>query len=149
VAGVRLQRDTPIALKFGFLIAVIGIKSFRKPIVKIDSTTSTQPDSLTTGVTRTQQDGPTSTASTAQGAATTAQAATSSGGDANVSLSGLSSDLRNLAASGSADIDTAHVEAIKAAISNGTLTIDPGKIADGVLETTRSLLQTRAPATGD
>ena len=110
--------------------------------MKIDSTTNTQPDSLTNGATRTQQDSLTP-------AATTAQAATGSGGDANVSLSGLSSDLRNLAASGSADIDTAHVESIKAAIQNGTLTIDPGKIADGVLETTRSLLQTRAPATGN
>jgi negative regulator of flagellin synthesis FlgM len=117
--------------------------------VKIDSTTNTQPDSLTNGATRTQQDSLTPAATTAQGAASTAQAATGSGGDANVSLSGLSSDLRNLAASGSADIDTAHVESIKAAIQNGTLTIDPGKIADGVLETTRSLLQTRAPATGN
>ena len=117
--------------------------------MKIDSTTNTKPDSLTNGATRTQQDGQTPAATTAQGAASTAQAATSSGGDANVSLSGLSSGLRNLAASGSADIDTAHVESIKAAIQNGTLTIDPGKIADGVLETTRSLLQTTAPATGN
>jgi negative regulator of flagellin synthesis FlgM len=117
--------------------------------VKIDSTTNTKLDSLTNGATRAQQDGQTPAASTAQGAAPTAQAATGSGGDANVSLSGLSSDLRNLAASGSADIDTAHVASIKAAIQNGTLTIDPGKIADGVLETTRSLLQTRAPATGN
>jgi negative regulator of flagellin synthesis FlgM len=117
--------------------------------VKIDSTTNNKLDSLTNGATRTQQDGQTPAASTAQGAASTAQAATGSGGDANVSLSGLSSDLRNLAASGSADIDTAHVASIKAAIQNGTLTIDPGKIADGVLETTRNLLQTRAPATGN
>jgi negative regulator of flagellin synthesis FlgM len=117
--------------------------------VKIDSTTHTQTDSLTNGATRTQQDSSTSAANTASSAATTAQAATGSGGDANVSLSGLSSGLRNLAASGSSDIDTAHVESIKAAIANGTLTIDPGKIADGVLETTRSLLQTRAPATGN
>jgi negative regulator of flagellin synthesis FlgM len=138
-----------LALKFGFLIAVKGIKSSRKPIVKIDSSTNTKPDGLTSGATRTQQDVSTPAASPAQGASTSAQAATSSGGDANVSLSGLSSDLRNLATSGSADIDTAHVESIKAAIKNGTLTIDPGKIADGVLETTRSLLQTRAPATGN
>ena len=117
--------------------------------MKIDSTTNTKLDSLTNSATRAQQDGQTPAATTAQGAASTAQAATGSGGDANVSLSGLSSDLRSLAASGSADIDTAHVESIKAAIKNGTLTIDPGKIADGVLETTRSLLQTRAPATGN
>jgi negative regulator of flagellin synthesis FlgM len=117
--------------------------------VKIDSTTNTQPDSLTGSATRAQQESLAPAATTAQGAETTAQAATSSGGDANVSLSGLSSNLRSLAASGSADIDTAHVESIKAAIKNGTLTIDPGKIADGVLETTRGLLQTRAPATGN
>ncbi|WP_144162248.1 flagellar biosynthesis anti-sigma factor FlgM [Paraburkholderia sp. BCC1885] len=118
--------------------------------MKIDSTTNSKPDSLTNGATRPQQDSLTPAANAAQSAATTAQAATgSAGGDSNVSLSGLSSDLRNLATSGSADIDTAHVESIKAAIKSGTLTIDPGKIADGVLETTRSLLQTRAPATGD
>lgn len=117
--------------------------------MKIDSTTSTKPDSLKGSATRAQQDSLAPAATAAQGAGSTAQAATSSGGDANVSLSGLSSDLRNLAASGSADIDTAHVESIKAAIKNGTLSIDPGKIADGVLETTRSLLQTRAPATGN
>jgi negative regulator of flagellin synthesis FlgM len=118
--------------------------------VKIDSTNSnTKPDSLTGNATRTQQDSLAPAAPAAQSAGTTAPAATGSGGDANVSLSGLSSDLRQLATSGSADIDTAHVESIKQAIQNGTLTIDPGKIADGVLETTRSLLQTRAPATGN
>ena len=118
--------------------------------MKIDSTTNSMPDSLTgSAATRTQQDSSAPAASTAQSAATTAQAATGSGGDANVSLSGLSSDLRSLAASGSADIDTAHVDSIKQAIKNGTLTIDPGKIADGVLDTTRSLLQTRAPAPGN
>jgi negative regulator of flagellin synthesis FlgM len=117
--------------------------------VKIDSTTNTKLDSLTGGASRAQQDGSAPAATSAQGANTSAQAASTSSGGANVSLSGLSSDLRNLAASGSADIDIAHVESIKAAIKNGTLTIDPGKIADGVLDTTRSLLQTRAPATGN
>jgi negative regulator of flagellin synthesis FlgM len=117
--------------------------------VKIDSTTNTKLDTLTGGATRTQQEGSAPAATSAQGVTPSAQATTSSGGDANVSLSGLSSDLRNQAASGSGDINTAHVESIKAAIQNGTLTIDPGKIADGVLETTRSLLQTRAPATGN
>ena len=117
--------------------------------MKIDSTTHTTLNSLTGGATRTQQDGSAPAASSAQDTSTSAPATSSSGGDANVSLSGLSSDLRTSAASGSSDIDTAHVESIKAAIKNGTLTIDPGKIADGVLETTRSLLQTRAPATGN
>jgi negative regulator of flagellin synthesis FlgM len=117
--------------------------------VKIDSTTNTKPDSRTGSATRAQPESSAPAATSAQSASSSAQTASSSGGDASVSLSGLSSDLRNLAASGSADIDTAHVESIKAAIKNGTLTIDPGKIADGVLETTRSLLQTRAPATGN
>ncbi|RFU47502.1 flagellar biosynthesis anti-sigma factor FlgM [Paraburkholderia sp. DHOC27] len=118
--------------------------------MKIDSNTNTQLDSLTSSASRAaQQEGSAPAAASAQGASNSAQAASTSGGDASVSLSGLSSNLRSLAASGSADIDTAHVESIKAAIKNGTLTIDPGKIADGVLDTTRSLLQTRAPATGN
>ncbi|HXZ06866.1 MAG TPA: flagellar biosynthesis anti-sigma factor FlgM [Paraburkholderia sp.] len=115
--------------------------------MKIDSTTNSKLDSLKGGVGRTQQDGSAPAATSAQGAAASAQgAAGGNGGDANVSLSGLSSELRSLSASGAADIDTAHVESIKQAIQNGTLTIDPGKIADGVLETTRSLLQTRSPS---
>lgn len=117
--------------------------------MKIDSTTNSQLDSLASGATRTQQDNSAPAASTAPSASTTAQTASTSGGDANVSLSGLSTDLRSQSASGSGDIDHAHVASIKAAIQNGTLTIDPSKIADGVLDTTRSLLQTRAPATGN
>lgn len=70
-----------------------------------------------------------------------AGAAGSPAGDASVSLSGLSSQLRSLAASGAADIDVAQVESIKQAIKDGTLSIDTGKIADGILETARNLLQ--------
>ena len=62
-------------------------------------------------------------------------------GDANVNLSGLSSALRSLAASGEADIDVGQVEAIRQALREGTLAIDPGKIADGVLQTAHSLLK--------
>jgi negative regulator of flagellin synthesis FlgM len=69
-----------------------------------------------------------------------------SGGDANVNLSALSSHLRSLAASGAADIDVAQVEAIKQAIKNGTLTVDTGKIANGILETARGLLQQPRPS---
>jgi negative regulator of flagellin synthesis FlgM len=108
--------------------------------VKVDSTNRNGARSLQAGVTRTQQ-GDSASATSAGGAASTAPATTSAGSDANVSLSGLSSTLRSLAASGTADIDTAHVESIKEAIRNGTLQIDTGKIADGVLETARSLLQ--------
>jgi negative regulator of flagellin synthesis FlgM len=128
------------------LIAVIKVKSFRKPIVKIDSTPTSQLPDLKSGVTRTQQDSAAQSGATAQTSQATTQGAGSSVGDANVSLSGLSSDLRNLATSGSADIDTAQVESIKQAIQNGTLQIDPGKIADGILETTRSLLQSQQPS---
>ncbi|AOK28145.1 flagellar biosynthesis anti-sigma factor FlgM [Burkholderia singularis] len=62
-------------------------------------------------------------------------------GDANVSLSGLSSTLRSLAASGNADIDVAQVESIREAIRNGTLSIDTSRIADGILQTARELLK--------
>jgi flagellar biosynthesis anti-sigma factor FlgM len=55
----------------------------------------------------------------------------------------------SVAASGSADIDTAHVESIKQAIKDGTLQIDSGKIADGVLSTARELLQNKSSSTGN
>jgi negative regulator of flagellin synthesis FlgM len=116
--------------------------------VKIDSTTSNGSNTLQDSVARAQQNesaAPASTGSTTS-AASTQTASANAGGDANVSLSGLSSSLRSLAASGSADIDTAQVESIKNAIRNGTLQIDTGKIADGVLQTARDLL---APASGN
>ncbi|MEA3118688.1 MAG: negative regulator of flagellin synthesis FlgM [Paraburkholderia sp.] len=75
----------------------------------------------------------------------TAGPSSGASGDANVNLSALSSHLRSLAASGSADIDAAQVESIKQAIKDGTLTVDTGKIADGILETARGLLQQRRP----
>jgi negative regulator of flagellin synthesis FlgM len=116
--------------------------------VKVNSTPSNGTRSLQDSVTRTQQGESAGTASA--GGATTSAAAPatsgSTGGDANVNLSALSSSLRSLAASGAADIDTAHVESIKNAIRNGTLQIDTGKIADGVLETARNLLK---PAAGN
>jgi negative regulator of flagellin synthesis FlgM len=117
--------------------------------VKIDSTTNSSLSSLQDGAQRTQQgqqsEGATAAASTAS--KTPAQGAGGSAGDANVNLSGLSSSLRSLAASGSADIDVGQVESIKQAIKDGTLTIDTSKIADGVLETARGLLQ-KNPSTG-
>jgi negative regulator of flagellin synthesis FlgM len=116
--------------------------------VKVDSSTRnsvalTQGDS--TGA---ASAGATSSAAAASNTSGAGAASTSgaSQGDASVSLSSLSSSLRSLAASGSADIDTAHVESIKAAIRNGTLQIDAGKIADGVIETARSLMK---PASGN
>ncbi|WP_179405435.1 flagellar biosynthesis anti-sigma factor FlgM [Burkholderia guangdongensis] len=104
--------------------------------MKVDSTSSSAQTLTNTsaGTTRAQP-----------GAAPAADARTNTpgttGGDASVNLSGLSAQLRSLAASGAADIDTGLVQSIKDALKNGTLSIDPSKIADGVLNTARELLQ--------
>ncbi|WP_233803930.1 flagellar biosynthesis anti-sigma factor FlgM [Paraburkholderia sp. HP33-1] len=119
--------------------------------MKVDPTTSSNLASLKDALSRSQQSGEaTSAASATQGTTSAAApAASSTSGDTNVSLSGLSQHLRSLAASGSADIDTAHVESIKQAIKSGTLQIDSGKIADGVLQTARDLLQNKTSSTGN
>jgi negative regulator of flagellin synthesis FlgM len=57
-----------------------------------------------------------------------------------VSLSSMSA----LHTAKTSDIDTAKVEAIKAALRDGSYKIDSGKIADGMIGTARDLLQTRA-----
>jgi negative regulator of flagellin synthesis FlgM len=119
--------------------------------VKVDPTTSSNLASLKDALSRSQQSGEaTPAASATQGTTSTAApGASSASGDTSVSLSGLSQHLRSLAASGSADIDTAHVESIKQAIKDGTLQIDSGKIADGVLQTARDLLQNKTSSTGN
>ncbi|MBB5400616.1 negative regulator of flagellin synthesis FlgM [Paraburkholderia youngii] len=118
--------------------------------MKVDPTTSSNLPSLKDALSRSQQSGEATPATSAtQGATgTAAPAAGSASGDTSVSLSGLSQHLRSLAASGSADIDTAHVESIKQAIKDGTLQIDSGKIADGVLQTARDLLRNKTSSTG-
>lgn len=114
--------------------------------MKINASTSNDTRSLQDGLPRAAQ-GSTNSAATDAATAASAQSAASSTVDsttddsANVSLSSVSSSLRSLAASGSSDIDAAKVESIKDAISNGTLQIDTGKIADGVLDMARSLIQ--------
>jgi negative regulator of flagellin synthesis FlgM len=118
--------------------------------VKIHTSTRNDARSLQDGAARAQQGETAGAASTSGAGGTTSGAAsstpvTSSGGDANVSLSSLSSSLRSLAASGAADIDMGQVQSIKDAIKNGTLQIDTGKIADGIIETARGLLK---PASG-
>jgi negative regulator of flagellin synthesis FlgM len=112
--------------------------------VKVDSTTTSSLTSPKGGVQGTRAGGQ----ATAGAAATRGGAASSAPntGDASVSLSGLSAQLRSLAASGEADIDVAHVESIKQAIADGTLTMDANKIADGILATARDLLKN--PSTG-
>jgi len=114
--------------------------------VKIDSGNSNGTRALQDSAARTQQGDSAGAASAGAGTTSGASAATGAEGDANVSLSSLSSSLRSLAASGSADIDMDHVNAIKAALSNGTLQIDTSKIADGVLETARGLLKPTSAA---
>jgi negative regulator of flagellin synthesis FlgM len=113
--------------------------------VKVDSTTNSNLSAPKGGVQRAQQ-GDAASAAPSGASSAPVQNAGGGAGDANVSLSGLSSQLRSLAASGAADIDVSHVESIKQAIKDGTLTIDTGKIADGVLETARNLLQKSVPA---
>ena len=118
--------------------------------MKVDTSTRNEPRALQDGLARSQNDSTGAVSATNTGNAATSDAASgasaagtssASQGDANVSLSSLSSTLRSLAASGSADIDMAHVQSIKDAISNGTLQIDSGKIADGVIQTARDLLK--------
>jgi negative regulator of flagellin synthesis FlgM len=120
--------------------------------VKVDSTTNSNLPTLKDAVSRAQQsDASATSADTTQSTATSASpsAASSNSGGASVSLSGLSQHLLSQASSGSGDIDTAHVAAIKQAISNGTLQIDSGKIADGVLQTARDLLQNKTSSSGN
>ncbi|WP_144143693.1 flagellar biosynthesis anti-sigma factor FlgM [Paraburkholderia sp. BCC1884] len=118
--------------------------------MKIDSTPNSNLPTLKDALSRSQQgDATTNATSSTQSASSASQPTTSGSGDASVSLSGLSQHLRSLAASGSADIDTAHVESIKQAIKDGTLTIDSSKIADGVLNTARDLLQSKTSSTGN
>ncbi|WP_193099349.1 flagellar biosynthesis anti-sigma factor FlgM [Burkholderia sp. Z1] len=106
--------------------------------MKIDSTPNPSPLAPTgNGATRAQS-GATPSSAQAADAGTT-------GGDTNVNLSGLSGQLRSVSASGGADIDTGLVQSIKDALNNGTLTIDANKIADGVLNTARELLQQQRP----
>lgn len=110
--------------------------------MKVDST-STSNLSPKGGVQGTRQNSQAASSTSTSGNAALAQSA---GSDASVSLSDLSSHLRSLAVSGEADIDVAHVESIKQAIADGSLTMDAGKIADGILATARDLLKT--PSTG-
>jgi negative regulator of flagellin synthesis FlgM len=109
--------------------------------VKVDSSTRNDPRTLQDGLARSQGDSTGVSAASTDNAATSGAAGSASAAGANVSLSSLSSTMRSLAASGSADIDTAHVQSIKDAIRNGTLQIDSGKIADGVIQTARDLMK--------
>ena len=60
---------------------------------------------------------------------------------ANVSLSALSTNLLSLGSSNSDDIDLTRVNAIRTALANGSLQVNPGKIADGMLQSVRDVLK--------
>lgn len=108
-------------------------------IVKIESNSN----NTLAGLQDTLQRAPQSDAKSAAGSAQ--QAGASAASNSTVSLSPLSSDLR---ASQGSDVDAAKVASIKAAIADGSLKMDTSKIADGILNTARDLLQTRTPPTG-
>jgi negative regulator of flagellin synthesis FlgM len=64
------------------------------------------------------------------------------GGTAGVANSTVNlSSMSALRTSSDSDIDTAKVESIKAALRNGSYTIDSGKIADGMLGSASEMLQ--------
>ncbi len=67
--------------------------------------------------------------------------ATATEGD-SVSLSGVSLGLAQASAAGSA-FDPAKVEAVKAAMANGTFKVDTGKVADALLASVADLLGRR------
>jgi len=108
--------------------------------VKIDSSNTSQIAALQEAA---QQR---ATQADAQATSTTGGTTSSTGGsNSTVSLSALSTDLRT---SGSADIDTAKVASIKAALNDGSYKVDSGKIADGMLSSARELMQTNTPPAG-
>jgi negative regulator of flagellin synthesis FlgM len=78
----------------------------------------------------------------ARGAKPAPQAGSSSKAQDNVTLSSTSTQIQALAASinGASGFDTAKVNAIKQAISEGKFTINPAAIADKLIASTRELL---------
>ena len=118
--------------------------------MKIDPTVTPTPSNsspLNGSAQRTAQgDASTQNATNTQ---TTSQASTQTSSQAastqqDVNLSTLSLEVRGLnggLTNASGGIDTKRVSEIKDAISKGNLSVDPGKIADGLIQTVRDLLQ--------
>jgi negative regulator of flagellin synthesis FlgM len=113
-----------------------GITSSGKTIVKIDSSNTSQIAALQEAA---QQR---AAQADAQATSTTGGTTSTTGGSNSTALS---TDLRT---SGSSDIDTAKVASIKAALNDGSYKVDSGKIADGMLSSTRELMQTNTPPAG-
>jgi negative regulator of flagellin synthesis FlgM len=120
--------------------------------VKIDPNVTSTPDSassLTGGAQRTAQgdastqvsQAPANTSSAATGAAAASTAAADASVADQVNISSLSAQLNASFAGNTGDVDTKRVSELKEAISKGNLSVDSSKIADGLLDTVRGLLQ--------
>jgi negative regulator of flagellin synthesis FlgM len=111
--------------------------------VKIDpSANSSRALATGNGVQRSPQ-GETGAAAPQASGTSAAQTTSSADTTDGVSLSPLAAQLRGIGASSNGDIDVHQVAQIKQAIANGTLTIDPSKIAAGLLDTVRGLLSNK------
>jgi negative regulator of flagellin synthesis FlgM len=106
--------------------------------VKIDSSTSSNVSPLQGAAPVNAQSGQAADTSAADAVASTGS---TSAAEKDVSLSALSTNLLSLGSASNDDIDLTKVNAIRSALQNGTLQIDPAKIADGVLQSTRELIQ--------
>ncbi len=82
-----------------------------------------------------------SSATTASTAAAATIPAASAGAADPVNISTISAQLNASFASNTGDIDTKRVAELKDAMSKGNLSFDTSKIADGLLDTVRGLLQ--------
>ena len=73
---------------------------------------------------------------------TTAKTATAAAGSAQVSLSTLSGQLHDMQANLAQGVgfDSAKVDSIKTAIGNGEFRVNPGKVADKLIDTVRELV---------
>jgi negative regulator of flagellin synthesis FlgM len=118
--------------------------------VKIDPTVTPTPSSssaLNGSAQRAAQgDASTQNASNTQATpqASTQTSAHAAGTQQDVNLSTLSLEIRGLSGgltNATGGIDTKRVAELKDAISKGNLSVDPGKIADGLIQTVRDLLQ--------
>jgi negative regulator of flagellin synthesis FlgM len=83
------------------------------------------------------------TAAQAGGGRAIEKAGTSAASSDSVRISPQSQALASQVSGGEAVFDAARVEEIKAAIANGSFTVNPERVADGLLDTVRNLIHTR------
>jgi negative regulator of flagellin synthesis FlgM len=107
--------------------------------VNIDSSTPVTPTNVTSLPGRPQGDTGAETPASTETTPTTGATTTAAG--SSVSLSALSTNLLSLGSSSSDDVDLTRVNAIRTSLANGTLQVNPGKIADGMLHSASALLQ--------